>query len=189
MSARAPDPLRQVAVGAAAAVAAVALLFAAWSLRGGGSASEPERPAIPARPPQTAPAPPPEGGERLFEVRDPRCTGSADGATCIFELVPSWGKLLAAEAAASTLSSWADDLGTDLAAKLDRPVTNQAGVSAAVPGADRGLRVTLSTPRAPAAAARSTTVSGVLKASSEDAPALEIPFSFTAPLARDVLAR
>lgn len=188
MSAPNPDPLRQVAVGAAAAVATVAVFFVAWSLRGGGS-SAPPAPETRPPPPQAAPAPPPEGGEPRFEVRDPRCTGSADGATCVFELVPSWGKLLKADAAASTLAAWSDDLGTDLAAKLDRPVPNQAGVSAAVPGADRGLRVTLSTPRAPAAAARTTTVSGVLKASSEDAPALEIPFSFTTPLARDVLAR
>lgn len=182
------SPLRFVAIGAASAAAAVAVFFAAWSSRGGGD-SAPAAPVIQPRPPQPAPAPPPEGGERRFEVRDPRCTGSADGATCVFELVPSWGKLLTADPATSSVSVWADDLGTDLAAKLDRPVPNQAGVSAAAPGADRGLRVTLATPRAPAAAARSTMVSGVLKASAEDAPTLEIPYSFTAPLARDVLAR
>lgn len=177
-----------MAIGAASAAAAVAVFFAAWSLSGGG-ASAPVPPEVRPRPPQAAPAPPPEGGAPRFDVRDPRCTGSADGATCVFELVPSWGKLLKADAAASTLSAWSDDLGTDLAAKLERPVPVQAGVSAAVPGADRGLRVTLSTPRAPVAVARAMTVSGVLKASSEQAPELDIPFAFTAPVAREVPAR
>lgn len=177
-----------MAIGAASAAAAVAVFFAAWSLRGGGD-SAPAAPVIQPRPPQPAPAPPPEGGEPRFEVRDPRCTGSADGATCAFDVVPSWGRLLKADPVASALASWTDDLGTDLAAKLERPVPVQAGVSAAVPGDDRGLRVTLATPRAPAAAARKMTVSGVLKAASETAPDLEIPFSFTAPVSREVPAR
>lgn len=192
MSAPPPDPLRHVAVGAASAVAAVAVFFLAWSLRGGGSSSS-EPPEVRPRPPQAAPAPPPEGGAPRFDVRDPRCTGSADGATCVFDLVPSWGSVPRADIAGSSVTSWSDELGTDLAAELARPAPNRAGVSAAVPGADRSLRVSLATPRAPAAAALRMTVAGVLKATFAGRPGpgedLDIPFAFTAPVAREVPAR
>ncbi|TPW21526.1 MAG: hypothetical protein FD126_586 [Elusimicrobia bacterium] len=127
------SPLRQVAVGSAAAVAAVVVLGVVWSVRGGLSGGKASAALGQAGPvPQDAPAPRPEGGEPRFEIRDARCTGSSDGANCDFEVVPAWGRVLRVDMMSSSVSSWTDEQNTDLGTKGEGQYLNEEGVSAAI---------------------------------------------------------